>query len=1761
MPAKTITPEQAKRERDVAVATIRKMHAWTENTSKFESANIYMCQERQEHLRLVMHRFRSLQDVLEKDSDEEAESDLRHEIDDIYFETLSLILEKINKLTPVPEPLPEPANVSIPPPVIAPSNTPMPPVKLPEFDGDFSQWISFISRFKAHVHEKNFDASYKLELLKRCLRGEAARQISDLDDTPENYTVAIEMLEHRWYNKKILTFSHLEKIYSAPSIVKPTADAIITLLDTVQSNLRTLEYLEYEIKNWDEILAFWILKKLDSQTRQKWEEYFGQPDVVPTTKKIFEFLEKRAQVLRCTGIVPDYKPQRGKTMTASFNQHSSEFTKSCPLCGASHALYFCTEYISLTIQERREKVKSLRCCFNCLSKNHIARDCKSSSCRVCNGNHHSSLCFKSVMKPVPTSNKGLTMTMPSTSFQPSIPFEPSTSYQPYNQETQTGTTCSAYTSNQTKLLPTAVVMVQAANGEWIQGRTLIDSCSQFHFVTERFQNLLGLKSKRANATIQVLGGEFVKSSYETNLIIKSRTCDYSVEVIALSKNKITDYLPEKTFRVEYLKIPKNIELADPRFFESHKIDMLLGADITFKILSVGQIELGEGLPILQNTLFGWVAAGPIGKLAPARSGVCNVAVNDEPEFNLERFFEIEELGPIDEKLFTAEEQACESYFDSTTIQRSDGYYEVRHPLNQPIEALGDSREIAVRRETGVRNRLRREPPEVQKLFDDFMNEYKDLNHMQEVHPSDLCKVKCYIPYTYVTRMQSSTTKLRVVFDASAATTSGLSLNDITRVGPTLQQDLFSLVSRFRTHKYVFGGDIEKMFRQIMIHPEDTFLQCIIWNEKVYRLLTVTYGTACAPYLAVRTVIKNARDHETKYPHASKIAQRDLYMDDLITGAESIEEASNLRKQLELLFGECNMKLRKWYSNNAQILEGVPDDDCEICLPLEDSTTVKTLGMVYYPKNDVFRVKTSIDTTRKVTKRIMASDIARIFDVLGLLGPVVVKLKILCQQLWKLKLDWDKAPPQNIYTEYNTIREELPLLNDLLIPRWLRHKGEVRQYEIHGFCDASINAYGACVYLRTCFNDGSAKLQLIAAKSRVAPCKRLTIPRLELCGAELLCNMVSKLLKHLSMNIKRIYCWTDSTIVLQWLRMESSHLQVFVGNRVSRIQAQGYIIWRHVTTNTNPADLISRGATPGEFMDNNFKKFWFNGPSFLTSEENWPTNLIDIPQELPEIRKGYSFIITNPENLLDAINPKFHHSALAMLRIFGHILNFIRGITRKRQKTALTDPNSYTKNFTDLNLFNSLNEEQDLCLAGLFIVLKTIQLSSFQNEFQCLVDGRMVEGKLRKLCPFVSSEDGLIHVGGRLGQTNFPELTKHPVLVPSNYFAKALMRFIHFRQQHCGPSAIVAAVRRVVWPLNCRITASLVVRECVLCFMTAPRAIEPKMGDLHKFRTTIRHRPFVDTAIDFAAGILIHQRGRGRRPLKAYVCVFVCMATRAVHLELVEELTTNAFIACLRRFVSRRGLCSTISCDNGTNFRGAHNEFKSYIQFLIKNHSSIQTACNVHHIKFNFSPPNSPHFNGLAEAGVKSMKRCLIRAIGHSSLTYEEMYTILVQIEAALNSRPIMAQSDNPNDLEPLTPGHFLIGEALQTWFEPIHDSKLELNERYRRLRQLYQHFWARWSTEYVVGLQQRYKWHQSRPNVEIGSMVLLRDDSRRPLEWPIGRIVAVYPGRDNVVRVVTVKTRSGTFNRAVTRICPLPLPSKAAGASSEDSAPLIQGAR
>lgn len=1587
----------------------------------------------------------------------------------------------------------------------------LPKIELPAFDGDYQHWLGFRDMYISLIHNnKTITDIQKYYYLRAALKGRAALLVNNLDLSSNNYSIAWQLISERYDNQKLLVNNHLQSLFDLELMSTESGSLLRNMVDVINKNLRALATLGEPTDHWDTIIVFLMSKKLDSISVREWEEHrnnlVGKGS--PTLQQFLKFLNNRADLLET---IDNRNTQVSAQSSKSFlvtSDHSangrynnSYIRVPCPVCSGKHPLFTCRTFRNLDVDARIKKVTEARVCKNCLRPGHSEEGCSLTHCKYCDIKHNTLLHKDTHVEPTPPI------------IESNVVFSTNTS--------------AHITPNQSNvLLSTALVRVRDARGILHSARLLLDNGSTSNFVTQSLCDKLGLVRRAASSTVSGINNQCSLSTESCDLVIESCLGSFSTSVSCFVIPEISKALPSSYIHTSNIQIPAGIRLADPSFNVPSAIQILVGAEVFWNVLGSNHIDLGKNLPKLHESRLGWLISGCVYQSChQSQSAMCHFIHSQDEEALVSRFWELDSVSS--KQCMSQEERACELNFQETTRRCDNGQFVVTIPLKESPEALGDSYTMAKCRFLSLERRLERDA-DLKHRYNEFIKEYILLGHMTENNkrlPQN--KHQYFLPHHCVLRESSATTKLRVVFDASAKSTSGKSFNDIQMVGPTVQDDVFSILLRFRQHRYVVTADVEKMFRAVLVEPCQRPLQQIIFRFdsseplRTFTLDTVSYGTASAGYLATKCLVSLA-EHAVDAKVKDAICHN-FYCDDYLYSGSSVEEVINTSKGVIAALESAKFNLRKWQSNSRDILESISKirGDSERALNLNHSMS-KTLGLFWFIESDHLFYSISSDLNIKITKRNILSLISQVFDPLGLVGPCIVEAKIIFQKLWTIKCSWDDEVPCDVKREFIDCMESLQCLNSYKIPRWISNMSDPVLTEVHTFADASERAYGACVYVRTVGGDGTVCVRLLASKNKVAPLKPTTIPRLELCGALLGSRLCGKVVESLTISVNRCYFWSDSMIVLGWLSTSPSRLNSFVRNRVSEIQDDtAGQTWSYVPSKDNPADLVSRGAKADHIKSSSL---WWSGPDFLQCVPiEFPVNpSTSSTNKLPE-----TCLLTNTDTY-DTINNSIiqliHNTSnfIKLIRIFGYVQRFINNCRHR---------NNIRANHLSCSELNSSK-------------LKIIHISQkemFPEEYKVIQLGKSlnIKNRLISLTPFIDCNQ-VIRVGGRLNNSNYSYDVKHPILLCSkHHVTKIIFEMQHKILLHAGPQLLLANMRHTYWPLGGRNLARAIVHNCARCARFKAKPVQPIMGDLPLDRTNLEY-PFLKTGVDYCGPVLmLNRKGRGATLIKSYICIFVCLAVKAVHLELVTDLTKEAYLAALYRFVARRGKPQTIHSDNGTNFVGACNLLYS---FLKDASDDLTNDIAKQGIEFKYIPVSSPNFGGLWEACVKSTKHHLRRILGLAHLTYEELSTCLAQIEAVLNSRPLTPLSPDPSDLSYLSPAHFLIGRLLTSVPHPhIADTKdISRLQRWQRVESLKQHFWNRFSNEYISTLQQKQKWRASTGNLALGDMVLVREANLSPLLWMLGRVTNIITGSDDVGRVADVLTKKGVIRRSFNRLCPIP---------------------
>lgn len=1632
------------RKRATIKANMTRLHKGIEDITPLET---HKFQSRLQLLETYWKSFETIQDEIEATAPDErslqAQEDERAELENRYLTIKDLILERTESRTTTNPPGQVPANISLP------------SLNLPSFSGNYHEWESFFDLFNAMIQKNpTLSDAQRLRYLKMCLRDPAKKTIAALEATDANFQKAIGLLQRRYYNPRLAINKHYGNLIHYPRMERESGRELRNLLDHYQENIRGLEVLKGN--QWETIIVYMLLERMDANSRKEFEMTLTA-EKNPDMEELSQFMEQRCWALDT--VFTGDKTSSGNTNQPK-PQKQDNGKKTCPVCRANHPVFQCTKFKEMTVSERSAFVRKKGLCYNCLSERHTVGACQAGGCRQCQRKH----------------NTLLHQTNSGSNLNPQAPVFNATSIQISEV-----------------VLATALAQVRDQSQEWRDVRTFIDGGSQMNFITRRLADILGLEITPYKAHISGLSNSQVtKVQGITKICLRSRNTDFQMEFQVGVINKIATLPTKKLPPINPSEI-QGITLADPLYHQPAPVEILLGAAAAFSIPTQRSRMEGGYPKYLHKTALGWLIAGDLPSSQQTESGGGSNFFCLEKQFK--KFWEIEE---VPRRIFLSQEEAfCEEDFILNHQRKADGRFQVRIPFKGDPKLLGHSRAMAMARFFHLEKKFRKEP-QLQLPYKQFMKEFEESGHMIPVSHTEPEEAN-YLPHHAVFKECDKIKKIRVVFDASAKTDNGVSLNDVTAVGPTIQPTLFSILIRFRLRAIPLSADIEKMYLQIQVQPDHQKYHHIFWRDdpkkpiQEYALTTVTFGTSEAPFLATRVLSQLAKEDGDQLPTGKEALIKNFYMDDFAGSVDNVPQGAKVRHELTSLLKQGGFHLTKWQSSEDQLSDS-------------KQNSMKILGYIWSILPDQLGVRRIEISKEKPTKRNILSTISKIYDPLGLLTPVVFSFKIFIQKLWLEKKDWDTPIGIELSTEWRNLEADLPQLERFSLPRHLGHKPQQPITEIHGFSDASEKGYGAVVYAR-CEGDPPS-INLIAAKSRVAPLKSLNIPRLELCGAVLLSELIQGVLEAVDIPIQSINCWTDSTIALAWIKGSPHQWKTFVANRVASIQENlPTASWGFIKGEENPADLASRGTSP-QLLDER----WWQGPPWLRERKKG---------EFPNQEFSTTLETKIPKTICANALPKADFaekfsSLNKLVRVSAWIWRFINQC-RKRTKTK------------ELWL-GALEMRQALTFQ-----IKVAQSNKYKAEITSLGKGENINPKstLKSLNPFLDKE-GIIRVKGRIIYSLLPPDEKYPIILPNDHqLTQLIISHEHLRLMHAQTNLLISSLRSKYWIPRIRSTVKGIIYRCIPCFRNKAEGFAPLMAPLPSFR--VQPSPtFYHSGVDYFGPFLRRLRhGRGKPVLlKTYVVLFICLVTKAIHLEVVSDATTQSFLSVFRRFISRRGLPKKVYSDCGTNFQGASKQ----IGLLQEAHDLAASEG----IQWHFNPPAAPHFGGIWEAGVKSAKTHLNRTLGRAVLTFEELTTVITQIEGCLNSRPLTPLVSEVGEPEALTPAHFLIGRPFVNLPQIDLSDNINVIKRWEIQQEMVQSFWKRWSKEYLHTLHQRQKWQFDKGGPRPGDVVILLQENSPPAHWPLARIIEVFPGPDGIIRTVSLQIGSSILKRPIHKLSPLP---------------------
>ena len=826
----------------------------------------------------------------------------------------------------------------------------LPKLDVPTFDGDLLNWQTFWEQFCVAVHDRsNISDAEKLVYLRNSLKdGSAKGVIEGLSRSGEHYHEAIECLRSRYDRPRLIHQMHVKRIMEIPLLKEGSGKELRRLHDVAQQHLRALKIMKHEPSG--PFITSLLELKLDSGTMFEWQKFSQKSTDMPHYGDLLDFINLRAQASEAVASEPKprfvpKKPNLPSRSVTSFAASARDSDANCVLCKTEkHPLYACARFKSLSHDRMLSTLKTNGLCMNCLRPGHFSKQCQSlNRCRKCSRPHHTLLHLEAPS----ASDK--------TSLTPVVEHTVSSSH------AATGITSSP-------LLMTCQVLVKASDGSPVKARALLDSGSSSSFVSERLAQGLGLPKSRHNLRISGVAGLSHQSPLQSIAAfdispVKSPNKKFSISAIVVPR--VTCDLPLQPIHYEssWTHI-SDLSLADPDFGNPGRIDILLGVDIYSDALLNGRRSGPPGTPTAFETQFGWVLAGRTNLKAPAHCSIAthHVAVSSDDDI-LRKFWEVEE-HPKDVSTLSPEERTVVQHFQETHTRNDVGRFVTPLPKKPQCKPLGESRSQAVRRFLSLERTLHSKGkfPE----FSAVVQEYFDMEHAELIPVADLQKPAndvFYLPMHAVRKEDSTTTKLRVVFDASAKSATGLSLNDLL-VGPTVHPTLIDVLLRFRFHRVALTADVSKMYRAVELTPSDRDLHRFVWRAdpnqplRDYRMTRLTFGVSASSFAANMAMKQNAVDHAVRYPRAAEAVEKSFYVDDCLTGADSEEDAIELQTELQDLFSHGKFLLRKWNSSEPAVLNHL-SSDLKIAQPMQPMPDpdhyTKTLGIEWNAQMDHFRL--------------------------------------------------------------------------------------------------------------------------------------------------------------------------------------------------------------------------------------------------------------------------------------------------------------------------------------------------------------------------------------------------------------------------------------------------------------------------------------------------------------------------------------------------------------------------------------------------------------------------------------------------------------------------------------------------------------------------------------------------------------------------------------------------------------------------------------
>lgn len=1573
------------------------------------------------------------------------------------------------------------------------------------FSGSPNEWLPFKAAFRDTTKTYKLTPAENIQRLRSCLKGEARELVAALLYTATDPETVMKTLEQCFGRPEVIIDRAIEDLKKLPK-PGPSATELNSFAVKIQNVVCVISNIGNRGYLFNPTLTREALEKLSPHIRSRWCDYASEEDNTPDPEivKLSRFLMREADRALRYSYAPlnskkEYTPRQNfnaaikKKTNAVFNVTEEKDELQCSLCEKSHKLTECPKYKAMSVEKRWEHVKNKKLCFKCIVKKHRRFTCKADTCGVneCTHHHHQSLHQERE--------------------------------QDDSKDTEAVMTVTTASNAKAVLLKMCPVTVVGPRGE-IKTLALLDEGATVTLIDEDIARKIGASGP--SLPLRMRGVNSTQNENKSKLVnVQLKNKDNELHPLRARTIKnlklMRQSVPAKLLDEEHLR-----DLAkDEVCYDSAYPGILIGADHWEYIVSQ-ELRVGKpNQPAASRTQLGWVIHGTVPRrVIGVQDSVLHIHTADDIERQnqqlqelVEKHFSIDAMG-IFHKPREREGDLRAIKIIEQTIKKTKNGYEAGLPWKRDDVKLPQSYDMALRRLHNIEKKMDADP----NFAEEYSRQIDNLLQKGYAQPCDgtekSSSVCWYLPH-FAVQNPNKPGKRRLVFDA-AAKSHQTSLNDYLLEGPDLLMSLPGILFRFREEPIAITADVQEMFLQVKIRKEDQPAQQFLWRgndrEKPpqhFKMTSMIFGAASSPFMAHYVRDYNARVHAHTHPLACEAITKNHYMDDLAASYDDNVEARRAVEELRTVHAVAGFTLRGWNSNESSVLEDVPAELRATTLTNfdEKGSENKILGLNWNAERDELGFNTSMNRVpaevraqaRAPTKREALSAVMSIYDPLGLLSHYTIRAKIILQNLWRLKLTWDEPIPEE---DYKLFAAWLEQLNDLASLRLERHYAikNHTDLELHVLCDASEQAYAAVAYWQSTQPDGSFNVRLVAAKSKVAPKRTQTIPRLELQAAVIGARLANTIRKEHRFEVKRTIYWSDSKTVIQWIRNDARRYTPYVAHRLGEIaELTQKNEWRWIPTGENTADDATRLTdTPITAEDR-----WFRGPDFLHyPEDQWPTEAFESDSEEKILLHTHEECDQDGKMDTWIPNPSRFSKFETLVRATARVLLFIDKCRRRA---------------TSMERRHIEQAERAL--------IRHAQQESFADELQRMKTSRPItkSSRLFRLDPVM--EEGILRVRGRIGAANAPIEMKRPVILDGrHHIARLIVLREHCAAGHANRERVTNDLRQRYWVIHLRPTVRRIERECALCQVRKMKPQPPAMGDLPRARLEPFRRPFSNCGTDYFGPMIVKI---GRRREKRWGALYTCLTTRAVHIELVPTLSISSAIMALRRMAARRGWPFLMMSDNATNFRGADKELRAaYAEWA----SELKDEGLRHRMEWRFIPPGAPNQGGAWERLVRSIKVALAATLREREPTEEVLHTLLTEAEYSVNARPLTHVSVDPDEPEALTPNHFLLGSSNGL---PATGPCNEMDRRaWRTSQALADHFWQRWIREYLPTLVPRGEPASNRRPLRVGDIVVIVDHTLPRNVWPKGVVERTYEGPDGGIRVADVRTKSGIFKRPTSKI-------------------------